>query len=156
LDHGLSLQKLKICIACSAGGHYREAKIATRELDCEKYYVTYRTPHLESESQSLRFYFIAHPGRNLFRLLQNAIQAYRILRKEQPDVIISTGADVAVPTCVIGKILGTRLIYIESGGQVNTPSLSGRLVYRFADLFYVQWEPALKNFPRAIYGGPLF
>jgi UDP-N-acetylglucosamine:LPS N-acetylglucosamine transferase len=152
----LSIQKLKVCIACSSGGHYREAKIATRELHCEKYFVTFRTPHLEKESQSQRFYFIAHPGRNLFRLLQNAVQAYRILRREKPDVIISTGADVAVPTCLIGKLLGVRLIYIEAGGQVHTPSLSGRLVYHFADLFLVQWEPALKNFPKAIYGGPLF
>ncbi|MFZ5516799.1 MAG: PssD/Cps14F family polysaccharide biosynthesis glycosyltransferase [Candidatus Zhuqueibacterota bacterium] len=152
----MASSELKICITFSSGGHYREARLASRLLEGDMYYVTFRTPHLEKESETKRFYFIEHPGRNLFRLIKNAVQAFRIIRKEKPDVILSTGADVAVPTCIIGKLFGAKLVYIESGGQVYTPSLSGRLVHRFADLFLVQWEPALKNFPNAVYGGPLF
>jgi len=149
-------KKLKICIACSSGGHYREALTATQSLDADKYFVTFQTPHIREQAQKSRFFFVTHCKRNIFKVIKNAIQSYKILRKEKPDVIISTGADVAVPTCILGKILGIRLIFIESGGQVYTPSLSGRIVYPFADLFMIQWEPLLEKFPRAIYGGPLF
>ena len=146
----------KICIACSSGGHYREALRATELLDGTKYYVTFWTPHFAQETKEKRFYFITHPGRNPFRLFRNIIESYRILKRERPDVIVSTGADVAVPTCILGKLFGAKVIYIESGGQVYTSSLSGKIVYLFADLFLVQWQPALKNFPKAVYGGPLF
>lgn len=149
-------KQLKICIACSSGGHYREAVTATQSLSGDKYFVTFRTQHISEQARKNRFYFVTHCKRNIFKVIHNAVQSYRILRKEKPDVIISTGADVAVPTCILGKIMGIKLIFIESGGQVYTPSLSGRIVYPFADLFIVQWKPALKNFPMAKYGGVLF
>ena len=149
-------KRLKICIACSSGGHYREALTATQLLNGDKYFVTYRTPHISDQAQKNRFYFVTHCKRNVFKIIRNAIQSYKILRKEKPDVIISTGADVAVPTCILGKMMGIKLIFIESGGQVYTPSLSGRMVYPLADLFMIQWEPLLRKFPRAQFGGPLF
>ena len=148
-------KQLKICIACSSGGHYREALIATQFLRANKYFVTFQTPHIDEEVKRYRFYFITHPGRNIFKLLKNAYESFLVFIKEKPDLIISTGTDVAVPTCIIGKMFGTKLIFIESGGQVYTPSLSGRIVYPFTDLFIVQWGPALKNFPKAVYGGSL-
>ena len=142
---------IKICITCSSGGHYREAILATKLLKGNKYWVTFWAPHLYDESKKERFYFITHPSRNVFRLIKNIVESYKILQKEKPDIIISTGADVTVATCILGKLIGIKLIYIECAGQVYTPSLSGRLVYRFADLFFVQWKPALSNFPKAIY-----
>jgi beta-1,4-N-acetylglucosaminyltransferase len=151
-----SKRQLKICIACSSGGHYREALTATQFLRANKYLVTFKTPHLDEEVMKNGCYFVTHPGRNICKVLKNAYESFRILIKEKPDLIISTGADVAVPTCLLGKLVGSKLIFIESGGQVYTPSLSGRIVYPFADLFIVQWWPALKNFPKAVYGGPLF
>ncbi len=134
-----------------------EALKATESLDYEKYYVTFWSENLSSFAESHKVCFITHPRHNPLRLLKNSVESFFHLIKEKPDLIISTGADVAVPTCLIGKLLGVRLIYIESGGNVSTPSLSGRLVYPFADLFIVQWRSALKNFPAAVYaGGPLF
>jgi len=134
-----------------------EALKATSKLDHDKYYVTFWADNLKNFSNSHKVYFIMHPRHNPLRLLKNCIDSFVHLIIERPDVIISTGADVAVPTCIIGKLLGSKLVYIESGGYVSTPSISGRLVYPFADLFVVQWKPALKNFPKAVYGGgPLF
>ncbi|MDZ7263403.1 MAG: polysaccharide biosynthesis protein [candidate division KSB1 bacterium] len=146
---------LKICIACSAGGHLKQAMMVAKSLNHQKYLVTYAAPHLQRTFPEIKTYLVTHSKRNPLLVLKNAIESMRILIKEKPDLIISTGADVAVPTCLIGKLMGARLIYIESGGQVSTPSLSGRIVYPFADLFLVQWKPALKNFPKAKYGGPL-
>lgn len=149
-------RRLKICIACSSGGHLAEALKATSNLKHEKYYVTFWADNLKKFFQKNKVYCITHPRHNPLRLFKNCIQAFILLIKEKPNLIISTGADVAVPTCIIGKLMGIKFIYIESGGYVASPSISGRLVYPFADLFIVQWKPALKRFPKAVYGGPLF
>lgn len=148
--------KPKICITCSAGGHLKQAMTVARNLNYKRYLVTYQAPHLNRINDEIKTYMVTHPKRKPFLVLLNAIESLKILAKEKPQYILSTGADVAVPTCILGKLMGAKLIYIESGGQVYSPSLSGRLVYPFADLFIVQWKPALKNFPKAKYGGPLF
>ena len=148
--------QLKICFACSAGGHLKQAMTVAGAINYEKYVVTYRAPHLKKSAGQMRTYRVTHSKRNPLLILKNAYESLKILLKERPRLIISTGADVAVPTCILGKLLGARLIFIESGAQIYTPSLSGRILYPFADLFIVQWQPALRNFPRAKYGGPLF
>lgn len=148
-------RKVKICIACSAGGHLKQALTVVNTLDYDKYLVTYHSPHLSEIARQMKIYFVTHSKRNPLLIMRNAFESLKILIKEKPRFIISTGADVAVPTCILGKLMGAKLIYIESGGQVYTPSLSGRILYPFADLFLVQWKPALKNFPKAKYGGPL-
>jgi len=155
------MKNIKVCIVCSAGGHFTEALKATENIFYEKYYVTYYEKSLDKIAADNKVYFVTHPRHCTFLLrallfLRNVVESVKILRKENPDLIISTGADVAVATCVLGKLFGKKLIYIESGGYVTTKSLSGRLVYPFADLFLVQWEPALRNYPKAVWGGPLF
>lgn len=153
--------RIKICITCSAGGHFAEVMKATEKIPYDKYYVSYYSEPLNIFSKKNKVYFITHPRhciffRRLFLFIKNIIESFMILAREKPDLIISTGADVALATCVIGKLMRKKLIYIESGGYVVTKSLTGRIVYPLADLFIVQWEPALKNFPKAVYGGPLF
>lgn len=147
--------RIKICIACSAGGHLKQAMMVARSMNHQKYLVTYPAPHLQTTRAEIKTYLVTHSKRNPLLVLKNALESMKILLKEKPDVILSTGADVAVPTCILGKLMGARLIYIESGAQVYTPSLSGRIVYPFADLFIVQWKPARVNFPKAKLGGPL-
>ena len=154
-------EKIKICIACSAGGHFTEALKATNDLKHDKYYVTYHNDPVKEFAKGNKVYFVTHPRHctfilRLFLLIKNAIDSVIVLLKEKPDLIISTGADVAIATCIFGKLLGKKLVYIESGGYVKSKSVSGRIIYPIADLFIVQWEPALKNFPRAVLGGPLF
>lgn len=147
---------LKICITCSAGGHLKQALTIARSINYEKFLVTYAAPHLKKFDQQMKIYTIAHPKRNPIKLIYNAIQAMKVLIKEKPALIISTGADVTVCTSLLGKLLGAKLIYIESGGNVYTPSLTGKILHPFADLFIVQWQPMLSNFNKAVMGGPLF
>lgn len=64
--------------------------------------------------------------------------------REKPDVILTTGAAVAIPMCVIGKLFRKKVIYIESFARMTTPNKTGLLIYKFADLFIIQWE-ALKS-----------
>ncbi len=71
--------------------------------------------------------------------LRNLILAWRTIRTEDPDVIISTGAALAVPFFLMGRIAHKRLVYVESFTRVRGLSLSGRLVYPLANAFFVQW-----------------
>jgi UDP-N-acetylglucosamine:LPS N-acetylglucosamine transferase len=65
---------------------------------------------------------------------------------------LSTGAALAVPFFVVGRLLGVRLVYVESFTRVQRPALAGRMVYPFADAFFVQW-PTSSRRKRAIYAG---
>jgi UDP-N-acetylglucosamine:LPS N-acetylglucosamine transferase len=84
------------------------------------------------------------------------IDVWKIIKKEKPDVVITTGALIAFPICLIAKLRGAKIIYIESFARVKDRSLTGRLVYPFADLFLVQWETLLECYPKAKYVGGIF
>jgi UDP-N-acetylglucosamine:LPS N-acetylglucosamine transferase len=87
----------------------------------------------------------------LLRALPTFIGA---LRRERPDVIASTGSEIAIPFFYLAQILRIKTLYVESWCRVRTPSGTGRLVYPVADRFFVQWEPLLERFgPKAEYGG---
>ena len=60
------------------------------------------------------------------------------------------------PLCSIGKIFGSKIIYIETFANINTKTITGRLIYKFADLFIVQWEEMLELYPKAVYWGWIF
>lgn len=140
----------RTCLAYSAGGHFAELMRAVdgiRFADC--FHVTFRSERF-STNDGVRRYFLCHPRRRILRTLWNALQAMGVLIRERPAIIISTGADVAVPVLILGKLLfRARVIFIESAGDI-TPTLSGRLVYPFSDLFIVQWPDKLHRFPRAV------
>ncbi len=75
---------------------------------------------------------------------------------ERPDVVITTGAGIVVFFCIFAKLLGAKLIFIESMARVERPTLTARMLYPFTDLFFVQWPGLLKYFPRAKFLGRLF
>lgn len=82
-------------------------------------------------------------------------QLWPIMRQIRPDVVLANGPAVAVPAAVVGKALGARVIYVESASRVTGLSASGRMVYRLADLFIVQWPQLTERYPRAVYAGRL-
>ena len=90
------------------------------------------------------------------RMVVNSLESFRIFLKEQPDAVICTGVLAVLPVCLIAKIAGKKLIYIESFAKVTSTTLSGKLLYRFADQFYVQWEQMLQIYPRAIFLGGIY
>ena len=103
------------------------------------------------------FYPCHYPtNRNLKNLIKNTILAFNILRKERPDVIISSGAAVAVPFFYLGKLFGAKTVYIEVFDRIDAPTLTGKLVYPVTDKFIVQWEEMKKVYPKAINLGGIF
>ena len=91
-----------------------------------------------------------------FKLLYNTFKSLILCIKIKPEYIISTGAHTAGPMCLIGHLLGSKIIYIETFANSKTKSRTGSIVYRFADLFIVQWESMLELYPNAVYGGWIF
>ena len=90
------------------------------------------------------------------RMIANTFLSFRIFVKEKPDVIVCTGVLAMIPICLIAKLAGKKLIYIESFAKVTSATQSGKLLYKFADQFYVQWEQMLKIYPNAIYLGGIY
>jgi len=91
----------------------------------------------------------------LARTLISALQAFVALVSVRPRAIISAGPGSAVPASVVAKLLGIKVIYIETGSRIFALSDTGRIMYRVADLFLVQWPDLLPLCPKAIYAGRL-
>jgi UDP-N-acetylglucosamine:LPS N-acetylglucosamine transferase len=85
-----------------------------------------------------------------------AVQASVVILRSRPQAIITTGPGVAVPVCAVAKLLRRQVIFVETGSRIHALSTTGRIVYRFADLFLVQWEELLPLCPKAIYAGRLW
>lgn len=149
------VERRRTCLTYSAGGHLAELERALDGLHFENcFHVTYLGGRTSTIAPG-RIYHVCHPRRSVARTLLNAAQSLWLLLRERPEIVISTGADVAVPTIVIAKLLGAKVVFIETSGSIE-PSLAGRLVYRFSDLFVVPWPEKLRAFPKArLAQGPL-
>jgi beta-1,4-N-acetylglucosaminyltransferase len=90
-----------------------------------------------------------------FNMFATTIDAFKILIKSKPKVIISAGPSFSIPTFWIAKLFGKKTIFIESWVRVHNKSLTGKLVYPVSDLFLVQWESMKKVYPKSVYAGRL-
>ncbi len=92
----------------------------------------------------------------LFKFSFNILKSFYIFLKYRPQVIVTTGAHTAVPMCYIARLFRKKVIFIESYAKRTSPTLSGRLVYKIATTFIVQWEPMLQFYPKAKYFGGIY
>ena len=92
----------------------------------------------------------------IFKFSFNILKSFYLYFKIRPKYIVSTGTHTAVPICYIGKLFGSKIIFIETFAYSITKTLSGKLVYPIADLFIVQWESMLKLYPKAVLGGWIY
>jgi beta-1,4-N-acetylglucosaminyltransferase len=149
--------KIKIALVCSHGGHLTEMNMLLAAFEgYERLFVTYRCARTEALADRERVHLLPNIGTNPLRMALAFLQALRILLAERPHVIVSTGAEIAIPFCWIGRLLGARVVYIESWCRIHTRSGTGPLVYPVADLFLVQWPDLLQLYgPKARYEGGL-
>lgn len=146
---------MRICIVSSCGGHLTEVRaLASAYGQYAHFYAIDDVVPLPTDMQG-KTYFATHSERD-WKTLINLAEAFRILRKERPDVILSTGAGLAVPFSIVGRLLfGTRVIFVETMARVTRPSLTGRIMYHLAHDFFYQWEGLRRFFPRGTCAGPL-
>jgi UDP-N-acetylglucosamine:LPS N-acetylglucosamine transferase len=149
--------KIKLCLACSAGGHLSEMmQLESFYRNHEHFFVSDYRSNAIALSEGNKVYFVKCPRRNPFYALINFFQSLRIFMQEKPDVVISTGADTAIAFCLLAKLFGKKMIFIESLARISSPSLSGKLIYPLADLFFIQWPENKKFFPKGIDAGGVF
>lgn len=151
---------MKICFVSSSGGHWEEL-LCLRKIISENdsFFVTEKGSQVD-DFKGYKLYTILQINRKekgfIKKFVRIFVEAKRILNNEKPDVIITTGALLSYPFCLIGKLKRSKIIYIESFARVNKKSLTGKLTYPFADMFIVQWESMLKYYPKAKYTGGIF
>lgn len=154
----------KVLFIASTGGHlnelmqlkdmfnYYDYHIVTEKTNSNKYlkkeygkkinYLIYGTKH----------HMLTYP----FKLLINCFISLFIYLRFRPDYIITTGTHTAGPMCLIGKIFGSRVIYIETFANMVTKTATGKLLYPVADKFIVQWKSMKKLYPESDFGGWIF
>ena len=149
---------MKECLVGSSGGHLTHLyMLKPFWKDKERFWVTFDKEDAQSILQGERMYSCYYPtNRSIKALVKNTIIAWKVLHKEKPELIISSGAAVAVPFFYLGKIMGIKLIYIEVFDRIDKPTITGKIVYPIADRFIVQWEEQKKVYPKAINLGCIF
>lgn len=127
------------------------------ENAADRFWVTFDKEDANSLLENERVYHCYYPtNRNIPNLLKNTCLAWKVLRKERPDLIVSSGAAVAVPFFLIGKLLGAKCVYVEVFDRVDKSTLTGRMLNGVADLFIVQWPEQLDVYKNAVDLGSIF
>ena len=150
----------KVCFIASSGGHFEQLMMLKPLMKkYDSFIVTEKTNYSVSNLEFNTYYLHQVNRREksfIFRMIGNSLKTLKILISERPDAVISTGALATIPMCLFGKIFGKKIIFIESFAKVNSQTLTGKLVYRFADRFYVQWEEMKQFYPNAICKGGIY
>lgn len=149
---------VKVCLVGSSGGHLTHLYMLKPFWENkDRFWVTFDKEDARSKLKHEKMYGCYYPtNRSLKALIKNTFLAIKVLRNEKPDVIISSGAAVAVPFFYIGKLMGCKLVYIEVFDRFDKPTVTGKLVYPIVDKFIVQWEEQKKVYPKAINLGSIF
>lgn len=158
---------MKILVALGEGGHTKETLTLVDMLgdDLEFGYLVVQDDEV-SERKIRRpgpVFYVLRPRDKQHRLLhdvtktlRSAWDSWRALARFRPDALLSSGPSVAVPVCVLARLARRKVIFVETGSRITGLSLTGRIMYYVANLFFVQWPELRKRYPRSIYAGRLF
>lgn len=150
----------KICFAASSGGHYEQLLMLHPLMEKYDSFIVTEKTFYSTAVKGQKMYYMRQVNRKeksfVFRMLINTIRSVKVFIKERPDVVICTGVLAMIPICLISKLFGKKLIYIESFAKVTSATLTGRFLYKYADKFYVQWEGMKAIYPNAIYLGGIY
>jgi len=147
--------KLRICLAASAGGHISQLlKLAESWKKYDTFCVTTTEVMRDKLLQRGKVYVVGECNRqHPTRVLKVLLRCIKVLLRERPNVVISTGAAVGCIACFLGKLVSAKIVWIDSVTNVERISLSGRMVKHIADLFLVQWSELAKQYSNVEYVG---
>lgn len=155
----MARRRSDICLlVASSGGHLLQLVQLKDEWPRERrHWVTFDMTDARSLLRGEAVTYAHHPtNRNLRNLARNLVLAFRVCLRLRPQAIVTTGAGVAVPFCYVGRLLGARIVYIESFSRIFGPSLTGRLVHPIAHRFFVQWPQLRTAYRKAEFRGAVF
>ena len=150
----------KICFAASSGGHFEQILMLRPLMEkYDSFLLTEKTPY-STDIKGVKTYYVQQVNRKeisfIPRMIVNSFKSLWIFIKERPDVVITTGVLAMIPMCFLAKLFRKKLVFIESFAKVTSPTATGKLMYKFADQFYVQWPQMLEVYPNAIYKGGIY
>lgn len=150
----------RICFASSSGGHFEQLSMLKPLMEKYESCVVTEETDYKAEIKGQKMYYMHQINRKektvYFWLVVNAFKSLKILCVEKPDVVITTGVLAMIPLCLLAKVFGKKLIYIESFAKITSPTETGKFLYKYADRFYVQWECMKEFYPNAIYLGGIY
>jgi beta-1,4-N-acetylglucosaminyltransferase len=146
-----------VLLVCSNGGHLAQLlRLEPWWRQHQRMWVTFQKTDAVSQLDGETIVWAYHPTtRNVVNLARNAILCARLLNRVRPSVIVSTGAAVAFPFFIAGRLLGIPTVFIEVYDRVDSTTLTGRLCRPLANLFLVQWPEQLQLYRGAQLIGPL-
>ena len=154
----------KVLFISSTGGHLSELLQLSSLFEKYDYHIITEKDEANKalkEKYGEKIDFLPYGTRSklfsyIFKYFYLCIKTIYYYLKIKPKVIITTGTHTAGPMCILGKIFRSKIIYIETFANRNKKTATGRLIYKIADLFIVQWEEMLKLYPKAVYGGSIY
>jgi len=157
---------MKLLIVLGGGGHTTEMLKLVDLLGPGYEYFYLLVGEVEFSRDKIkrngRVYLVKRPRGmhdSIFAATVNSIialaQIAAILLSVRPRAVIGCGPAISVLASAVGKLVRAKAIHIETGSRVRTLSLSGKIMYHIADLFFVQWTPLKDKYPKAIYAGRL-
>lgn len=154
-------KKRKICLIASSGGHFEQLLMLRKLSDEFDTFITTEKTQYNKKDKKINHYLIQVNRKEplfLIKMILNLFKSMYIFCIERTDIIISTGVLATIPMLYIGHIFNKKVIYIESFAKINSPTQTGKLIYKnkIADRFYVQWPEMLKIYPDAIYIGGIY
>ncbi len=153
-------KKTKICFAASSGGHYEQLMMLSPLMEKYDSFILTEQTGYGTAAKDKKTYYLHQVNRRertfIWKMIKNVGLSLKIYFAEKPNVVICTGVLAMIPMCLIAKVMGKKLIYIESFAKVTSPTETGKLLYRFADQFYVQWPQMQKVYPNSIYLGGIY
>lgn len=150
----------KLCFAASSGGHFEQLSMLKPLMENYESCVVTEETEYKAVIKGQKMYYMHQVNRKEksmpFWMLVNAFKSLKLMIVEKPDVVITTGVLAMIPLCLLAKVFGKKLVYIESFAKVSSPTETGKLMYKYADRFYVQWETMKEFYPNAIFLGGIY
>lgn len=158
------MNKRKVLFVASTGGHLNELmqledmflnydfNLITEKTDSNLYLKDKYNNRVDFLVYGTKDHLLTYP----FKLLYNCFKSLWLYLKIHPDYIITTGVHTSAALCCLGKIFGSKIIYIETFANISSKTVTGKYLYPVSDLFIVQWKSLLKLYPNAVYGGWIF
>ena len=141
---------MNLMLISSTGGHFRTLiDIQAFWTNKQRSWVTLKSKSTESILQAEKVYWAFGPtNRSIKNFFKNLFFAWEVITKEHPKIIITTGAGVAVPFVILGKLMGSQIIFIESITRVEDLSLSAKLLLPVIGRLYVRWPQLQTKYPK--------
>ncbi|WP_271253118.1 sugar transferase [Pseudanabaena sp. Chao 1811] len=147
----------KLMLITSLGGYFRYmySMKSFWENFHDRAWVSIRSVTTEKQIEDSHRYWGHIPVKdNLPNMIRNLVLAFKVIPREKPELVISTGSGFALPYLLLAKWLcQSKLAYIESKTRLQRLSLPAWLLMKFRvlDLLLVRSKAISDRHPQSVY-----